>query len=229
MAEQEDLKNILNKATQPLQVSEAKAALDNNAIILDSRNPDVFTAGFIPGSINIGLDGRFTDWAGSLLPTTDTLILVTEEGKESETAERLIKTGFTNFAGYVKGGVEAWRNAGEEVDLIIDIEADELAMDLPFDENIVVLDVRSMTEYAEGHIKDAWNVPLNELTDIVNVANIEETQNVYIHCGSGYRSVIAASLLKRQGLHNLRNVVGGWDAIKEQKGIETEKESSALN
>ena len=102
-------------------------------------------------------------------------------------------------------------------------------MDLPFDENILVLDVRRPTEFADGHIKDAMNVPLDELTDVVNIANIEEEQNVYIHCAGGYRSVIAASLLKRQGMHNLRNVLGGWSKIKEQKNIETKKESSVLN
>jgi hydroxyacylglutathione hydrolase len=113
--------------------------------------------------------------------------------------------------------------------LIIDVEADELAMDIPFDENLVVLDVRKPAEFADGHVKEARNIPLDELTDPAAMAEIEEEQNVYVHCAGGYRSVIAASLLKRQGIHNLRNVVGGWARIKEQKNIETVKEKSVLN
>ena len=119
--------------------------------------------------------------------------------------------------------------AGEEIDMIIDIEADELAMDIPFDNNLVVLDVRKPAEFAEGHVKDALNIPLHELIDPVNIASLEEDQNVYVHCQGGYRSVIATSLLKRQGIHNIRNVLGGWNSIKEQKKIETQKEKSVLN
>jgi rhodanese-related sulfurtransferase len=102
-------------------------------------------------------------------------------------------------------------------------------MDIPFDKNLVVLDVRRETEFADGHVKDAINIPLQDLTDPGNMANLEESYNIYVHCGGGYRSVIAASLLKRQGIHNLRNVTGGWGKIKDQKGIETVKEKSILN
>lgn len=127
------------------------------------------------------------------------------------------------------GGIEAWKSAGEGLDMIIEIEADELAMDLPFDPNIVVLDVRRHTEFGEGHVKNATNLPLNEMTDPASMSHLEETQNIYVHCASGYRSVIAASLLKRQGIHNLRNIAGGWAKIKEEKKIEIEKEKSVLN
>ncbi len=113
--------------------------------------------------------------------------------------------------------------------MIIDVEPDELAMDLPFDERLVVLDVRQPAEFAEGHVKNARNLPLNELTDPGSMADLEEDQNLYVHCAGGYRSVIAASLMKRQGIHNLRNIVGGWNKIKEEKKIETEKEKSVLN
>ena len=113
--------------------------------------------------------------------------------------------------------------------MIIDVEADELAMDIPFDDNLVVVDVRKENEFAEGHVKDAINLPLNDMTDVAQIAQFEENQNIYIHCASGYRSLIAASILKKQGYHNLRNVLGGWDAIKEQKNIKTEKEASVLN
>jgi hydroxyacylglutathione hydrolase len=131
--------------------------------------------------------------------------------------------------GYLDGGFIAWRNAGEPIDMIINIDADELAMDIPFDEHLVIIDVRRETEFADGHIKNAFNIPLNEMNDAARVATLEEHQNLYVHCGGGYRSVIAASLLKRQGIHNLRNVRGGWNKIKEQSSIETEKEKSVLN
>jgi rhodanese-related sulfurtransferase len=131
--------------------------------------------------------------------------------------------------GYLDGSFPAWRQAGEPIDMIIYIEPDELAMDIPFDENLVVLDVRRETEFADGHVKDAINLPLQEMTDPGNLALIEERHNLYVHCGGGYRSIIAASLLKRQGFHNLRNVSGGWSKIKDQKGIETVKDKSLLN
>lgn len=157
------------------------------------------------------------------------MVLVTERGKEKETIIRLARVGFSNVIGYADGGFETWKASGEEIDMIINVEADELAMDIPFDENLVVLDVRKPAEFAEGHVKDAVNIPLEQMLDPANLASLEEEQNIYVHCQSGYRSVIASSLLKRQGIHNLRNVSGGWNKIKEQKNIETEKESSVLN
>jgi rhodanese-related sulfurtransferase len=113
--------------------------------------------------------------------------------------------------------------------MIIDVEADELAMDIPHDPNLVVVDVRRETEFADGHIVNAQNLPLNEMNDVLNLSHFEDTQNLYIHCAGGYRSVIAASLLKREGTHNLRNVLGGWGKIKEQTNIKTQKEASVLN
>ncbi len=113
--------------------------------------------------------------------------------------------------------------------LLIDVEPDELMMDIPFDPNLVVVDVRKPVEFAEGHLPNAINIPLNEMTDPGSMANIEDHHNLYIHCASGYRSIIAASLLKRQGIHNLRNIAGGWNKIKEQEKVEIVKEASLLN
>ena len=225
----ESLAEVLEKGLKPLSIAEAKKEMERDTIFLDSRQPAEFTKGFIPGTINIGLEGRFAEWAGNMLSFEKPILLVTEKGREKETLIRLARVGFNNVAGYLAGGFDAWKEAGEEIDLIIEVEADELAMDLPFDENLIVLDVRKPVEYAEGHVKDAVNLPLSELNDPLTMAAIEEDQNVYIHCGSGYRSVIAISLFKRQGIHNVRNVVGGWDAIKKQKNIPVEKDSSVLN
>jgi rhodanese-related sulfurtransferase len=203
--------------------------MNNSSIILDTRPSDVFTDGFIPGSIFIGLEGRFAEWAGSILSFTKPLLLVTEQGKEEESVIRLARVGFSNIEGYLEGGFSTWVNAGETVDMIINIETDELAMDLPFDPNLQVVDVRRETEFAEGHIKGAINLPLIDMTDVTLIAALEENKNLYVHCAGGYRSVIASSLLKKEGLHNIRNVAGGWESIKEEKKIITEKNVSILN
>ncbi|MGZ3940422.1 MAG: rhodanese-like domain-containing protein, partial [Flavisolibacter sp.] len=208
---------------------EVKKAIENEELILDTRSEESFTNGFIPTSIFIGLEGRFAEWAGSLLPFDQPMIIVTEVGKEREAIVRLARVGFSNVIGYVDGGFEAWKNAGEEIDIVINVEADELAMDIPFDEKLVVVDVRKPTEFAEGHVKNAVSLPLNEMADPVHLSGFDEDQNLYVHCQGGYRSVIATSLLKRQGIHNIRNVVGGYKKISEQKTIKTEKEKSVLN
>jgi rhodanese-related sulfurtransferase len=157
------------------------------------------------------------------------LVLLTEIGKEKETIVRLARVGFDKVKGYLESGYEAWVHAGENIDMIIDIEADEMMMDIPHDKNLVIADVRRNTEFADGHLKNAINLPLNELTDPAMMASLEEDQNIYVHCAGGYRSVIASSLLKRQGIHNIRNVLGGWGKIKEQEKAEIVKETSVLN
>lgn len=225
----ESLDKVLDKSLKPLSIEEVKKAIEDDVLILDTRNENVFTDGFIPGSISIGLEGRFAEWAGSLLSFDQPMLIVTELDKEKEAIIRLARVGFSNVVGYVAGGFEAWKSAGEEIDLIINVEADELAMDIPFDENLVVLDVRKPTEFAEGHVKNAVSLPLNEMMNPLNLSDLDEQQNIYVHCQGGYRSIIASSLLKRQGFHNIRNIVGGYNKIIEQKKIQTEKESSVLN
>lgn len=227
----ESLNSVLEKGLQALDIPAFKLAIKQaNTFILDTRHATLFTQGFIPGSISIGLEGRFAEWAGSLLPFDQHIVLVTEPGKEKESIIRLTRVGFDKIIGYLDGGYDAWVNAGERIDMIVDVEADELAMDLPFDENLVVVDVRKETEFGNGHVKDAVNIPLNEMMDPGSMANLEEHQNIYVHCAGGYRSVIAASLIKRQGIHNLRNVLGGWNKIKEQGDkIPTETSAEVLN
>ncbi|MEP7236880.1 MAG: MBL fold metallo-hydrolase [Ferruginibacter sp.] len=225
----ESLDIIKQKALTPLSIAEFKKLQEEDVLVLDTRHASVFTNGFVPGSIFIGLEGRFAEWAGSLLSFNKPMVLVTEPGKEEESVIRLSRVGFDKIQGYLDGGFEGWKAAGETVDLIIDVEADELAMDMPHDPNLVVVDVRRETEFADGHIVDAQNLPLNEMNDVLNLSHFDDNQNLYIHCAGGYRSVIAASLLKREGTHNIRNVLGGWGKIKEQKDIKTQKEASVLN
>ena len=220
---------VLERSLQPLSPDAFKAANVGDTLILDTRPAPEFAQGFVPGSVFIGLEGRFAEWAGSLLSFSTPMLLVTELGKEKETILRLARVGFDKVKGYLEGGYEAWLKAGEPIDMIIEVEPDELMMDIPHDENLVVLDVRKETEFADGHLKQAVNLPLNELTDPGSMANLEDTQNLYVHCAGGYRSVIAASLLKRQGIHNLRNGLGGWNRIKEEERAEIVKDKSVLN
>lgn len=220
---------VKKNGTAMLDIASFKKAVSEGAWIIDTRNATIFTNGFIPGSISIGLEGRFAEWAGSLLPFDKQFVLVADQGKEEESVIRLARVGFDKMMGCLAGGFESWQQAGEPVDMIIDVESDELMMDLPHDNNLLVVDVRKETEFGEGHLEDAMNLPLHEMNDIAQLAQFEDRQNLYIHCAGGYRSVIAASLLKRQGLNNLRNVLGGWNKIKTEKKAVIVKESAMLN
>jgi hydroxyacylglutathione hydrolase len=225
----DSLDKVLAKSMRPLTVAEFKKLTTEDIIILDARNAEEFMEGFIPGSVGIGLDGRFAEWAGNLLSFDKPMLLVTEPGKEKESIIRLARVGLDKVQGYLEGSYDAWKKNGEEMDMIVNVEADELIMDMPFDKNIMILDVRRPSEFAEGHLERAINLPLGDMADPGNLAHIEDYHNLYIHCGGGYRSVTAASLLKRHGLHNLRNVSGGWNKIKQLEAVEIVKEKGVLN
>lgn len=225
----DSLDQVIEKSLNPLTVEDFKKKINDETIVLDTRNATTFTSGFIPGSISIGLEGRFAEWAGSLIPFDKPILLVTEPGREQESIIRLARVGLDNVIGYLDGGFEAWAKAGGSIDMIIDVEPDELMMDLQFDENLEIIDVRKPTEFAEGHLPDATNMPLGEMKDPGIMAVIDDQKNLYVHCSAGYRSVIASSLLKRQGFHNLRNVAGGWNQIKKLEKVEIIKEKSILN
>ena len=225
-----ELASIIKKGMTALDVPAFKTiAEQENTIIVDTRPASQFANGFIPGSVFIGLEGRFAEWAGGLLPFDQSLLLVTEPGQEHETIIRLARVGFSEIAGHLQGGFESWLQAGEKTDLVIDVDADELAMDIPYDDKMVIVDVRKEIEFGDGHVKDAINLPLSDLTDPAAIAVIEDNMNAYVHCAGGYRSLIAISLMKRQGIHNVRNVTGGYAAIKDQGSIKIEKEESVLN
>ena len=226
----DSLEEILKKGLTPLSVEAFKNRMkEEDVTVLDTRRANVFTKGFIPGSVSIGLEGRFAEWAGVILSFEKPILLIAEKGLEKEAVIRLARVGFSSIEGFLEGGYDAWQKAGEKIDMVIDVEPDELAMDIPFDDNLVVVDVRRETEFGNGHITNAVNIPLDELTDPANLANFEDNQNIYIHCGTGYRSVIASSLFKKQGIHNIRNVAGGYEKIKELEKIQISKENSVLN
>ena len=220
---------VKTRGLQPLSIEQFKQLVKEDAVILDTRPATEFTENFIPGSLFIGLEGRFAEWAGSLLPFDKKIILITPTGKEEETVIRLSRVGFDKMNGVLSGGFEAWRNAGEKTDMIIDVEPDELMMDIPHDPNLVIVDVRKAVEHADGHLKGSVNLPLSDMTDVALLAQFEEDENLYVHCGGGYRSVIALSILKREGINNVRNILGGWAKIKEEEKAVIEKDTSVLN
>ena len=220
---------VKKKGLEPLTIEGFKQLTKEDAIILDTRPASEFTAGFIPGSLFIGLEGRFAEWAGSLLPFDKKIILITPPGKEEETVIRLARVGFDKMSGVLNGGFNAWRDAGEKTDMIIDVEPDELMMDIPHDPNLTIVDVRREVEHADGHLKGSVNLPLSDMTDVALLAQFEEDENLYVHCAGGYRSVIALSILKKEGFNNVRNVLGGWAKIKDEEKAVIEKDASILN
>ena len=189
------------------------AAEETDAIVIDTRDPQLFAKAFIPNSVNIGIDGNFATWVGTLI--TDIkhkILLVTEEGREEEAITRLARVGYDFCIGYLEGGFNAWQNAGKQVDCIKSVTANELA-DKMAQNNIHIIDVRKKSEYDSEHILEAVNAPLDFMNDSMTKVNKNET--AYIHCAGGYRSMIFISILKARGFNNLTDVKGGFKAIKE--------------
>lgn len=210
----ESIDEVLNKGTQALTPEAFEAAAnETDALLLDTRNAQVFAKGFIPNAINIGIDGSFAPWVGALIPDIkQTILLITDEGREEEVVTRLARVGYDNAIGYLKGGFEAWKNAGNEVDYIESISVDELASRKTQDSTISILDVRKQSEHFSEHIIDAANIPLDYINQ--HLADIDKEKTYYVHCAGGYRSMIFTSILKARGYENLIDVQGGFDAIK---------------
>ncbi|MEO6949744.1 MAG: rhodanese-like domain-containing protein [Ginsengibacter sp.] len=206
-----------------LKIDEFKQNITDGSVVIDTRDAVEFTQGFVTGAIFIGLEGNFEEWAAALLPREKSIILIAPVGKEEVAEKKLFQIGFLKIEGFLQGGFDTWLKAGERVDMVIDIEPDELGMDLPFDNHIVVVDVRSFDEYSKSHVKDSMNLPLGEMNDVAQIADLEENQNLYIYSESGYRSVIAASLLKREGYYSVRNILGGFGNIQHEKSIPLQK------
>ena len=213
----EDFEEVLKRGTQEFSAEQfEEQAKNTNAIILDVRNQADFAKGHIPGSIFIGIDGGFAPWVGALIgDVKQPLLLVTPEGREQETITRLSRVGFDQTLGTLKGGFVTWKNSDKEIDSIHSVTAEE------FKENSTdsspIFDVRKPGEYTSEHLPKAKNTSL----DFINqyLSEFPEQENFYIHCAGGYRSMIAASILKSRGIHNLIDVKGGFGAIK-QTGME---------
>lgn len=192
-------------------------ANQEGALILDTRGAGEFHKGFIPNSINIGLKGGFAPWVGAMIvDVKQPILLVVEEGTEEEAITRLSRVGFDNVLGYLKGGFEAWKKEGKEVDTINRISAEEFAKN--YKDGDVVIDVRNIGEYKAEHIDGAYSRPLG---DIADWAGKLDGEHFYLHCAGGYRSMIAASILNSRGIRNYTEVDGGFGAIKKQENIST--------
>ena len=210
----ENVNTVINKGMTALSPKEFETAAESSgALILDTRNPEVFYKGFVPQSVNIGINGDFAPWAGTLIADVkQPLLLVTEEGKEEETVTRLARVGFDNVLGHLKGGFSAWKESGNEIDTVNRITAEEFASKFKQGESVVV-DVRKETEYGAEHVEDAYSKPLAFLNDWVKDINPEE--HFFMHCAGGYRSMIASSILQARGYRNFTEVDGGFKAIAE--------------
>lgn len=211
----EDIDEVLERGTKALSPEAFEtAANEAGAIVLDVRHQDDFIKGHIPRSIFIGLNGDFAPWVGALIAdTTQPILLIIPEGKEEETVTRLSRVGFDKTLGYLDGGFEAWKKAGKEFDTITSVSADMAKKNLENNE-IPVFDVRKESEYKSEHVLNAKNTPLDFLND--HMAEFPNKGTFYVHCAGGYRSVIAASILKSRGIHNLVDIAGGFGALKKE-------------
>ena len=210
----EDIDVVLKRGTQELSPDDFEAAAnETEAIILDVRHQDDFVKGHIPRSIFIGLDGSFAPWVGALIADVkQPILLVTPKGREEEAVTRLSRVGFDNTQGYLKGGFEAWKKAAKEYDKITSITAKAFKDKLE-KEKFPVFDVRKESEYLSEHVSNANITPLDTLNN--HLSEFPSEGNFYIHCAGGYRSVIASSILKSRGIHNMIDIKGGFKAIKE--------------
>ena len=208
----EDFDKVFNQGMKALSVEEFEMVVEGTgALILDTRDNVDFYKGFVPQSINIGINGDFAPWVGTLIADVkQPIVLVTDFGTEEESVTRLSRVGFDNILGHLKGGVDAWKNAGKEVDTVKRITPELFANDVEIGESKVV-DVRKESEYAAEHVEDAYSKPLAYINDWVKDINPEE--HFYLHCAGGYRSMMAASILQARGYRNFTEIEGGFNAI----------------
>lgn len=208
----DSFEKVLNNGMRALTTDEFKtAAEETGALILDSRNDKIFAKGFVPQSVNIGLGGDFAPWVGALIADVkQPLLLVTDAGKEEETVTRLSRVGFDHILGHLKGGFDAWKNAGLETDTVKRISPEEFASKVKPGTDMII-DVRKETEYAAEHIEDAYSKPLAYINNWIKDINPKE--HFFMHCAGGYRSMIAASILQARGYRNFTEIESGFNAI----------------
>lgn len=196
-------------ALSPQEFEQLVEATD--ALMLDTRTPADYALGHIPQSINIGIKGDFAPWVGAVLgDVKQQLMLITDEGAEEEVVTRLARVGFDQVLGYLKGGISAWKDAGKQTDTVKRITASQFEHEFKLHESMVI-DVRRETEYAASHVDEAYSKPLAYINEWVG--NIDPKKHFYLHCAGGYRSMIAASILKARGFHHFSEIDGGFNAI----------------
>ncbi len=210
----DSIDQVLERGQQALSPDAFEtAANETGAIILDTRAPQTFAKEFVPNSINIGIDGGFAPWVGTLIPDIkQEILLVTDEGREEEVVTRLARVGYDFTIGYLKGGIKAWKDSGKEIDSIESISAADAAKRAASGEGEII-DVRKNSEYLSEHIENVENAPLDYINDSMTKLNKDKTY--FIHCAGGYRSMIFTSILRARGYDNLIDINGGFKAIKE--------------
>ena len=209
----ESIDDVLERGDQALSAEAFEAKANNTgALILDTRKPEDFSKGFIPNSINIGIQGGFAPWVGALIPDLkQNLLIVTEPGMEEEVVTRLARVGYDHTIGFLNGGFETWVQAGKEVDSVENVSANAFEK-VYHEESPEVIDVRKPAEFEAGHIDGAKNLPLDYINDLM--AEFPKNKTLYIHCAGGYRSMIAASILKSRGIDHVINIEGGFGAVE---------------
>lgn len=212
---------ILDRGTRGLSLEEFDSEFNSgDALILDTRESDNFIRGFIPGSLNISLNGSFAVWAGTLIKDINQkILLICEPGKETETVTRLARVGYDNTAGYLSGGMDTWVKAGRRIDTIKTVSVKDLLELKDTGNKLNFVDVRKKSEYDSEHIIDALNAPLDYINN--SIKKLDKEMTYYVHCESGYRSVIFASILKSKGYDNLVNISGGFIEIKSSGKFDT--------
>jgi len=207
----ESLDKVMEKGLRPLSPDAFEAAAnETEALVLDTRHQKTFIHGFVPQSIFIGIDGSFAMWVGALiLDINQPILIIADPGREEEVVTRLSRVGYDNSIGFLEGGFDAWKSAGKDVDTLDQVTAEELKGI----EGATIVDVRKQGEYLSEHVVDAVNVELDYFND--QMASVPQEGTFYVHCAGGYRSVIAASILKARGYHKMVDVAGGFKAIKE--------------
>jgi len=206
----ENIEEVMKENIKPLDLGDFVSEMNDGAVVIDTRHKDDFEKGFIPGSINIGLDGMFAIWVGTLIRVETPLLIVTDNSREEEAISRLARVGYENVQGYLNNGIRTWASSGKHMETIKSIGPQEFANGIG--NNINVLDVRRTAEFELGHIEGAINIPLGDLPRKTETLNKEETY--FIHCKTGYRSMAAASILAGKGFSNLVNVLEGIEGIE---------------
>lgn len=222
----DNIDDVLERGCQPLSPEAFEAAAnETGALILDTRDPEVFAKGFIPNSINIGIDGTFAPWVGALIPDVkQQILIVADDRREKEVVIRLARVGYDYSIGYLDGGIIAWEKAGKEIDTITSMDANDVAEAIRKNPRGTILDVRKTNEYDAEHIKGAENVPLDFVNE--NMSALDKDKTYYVHCAGGYRSMVFSSILKARGYDNLVNVNGGFSELKKIDSIQVEQNTS---
>lgn len=208
----DNISEVMKRGLRSLKPDEFEATANElDVLMLDTRNADVFRKGFVPNSINIGLDGQFAPWVGALIPDVkQQILLITEPGKEEETVMRLARVGYDFVVGYLDGGIEAWKKSSRELDSIDRINAEEFESKVNLSEDLIV-DVRKPGEFEAEHLENAISIPLDFINE--QLSSFPKNKHFYMHCAGGYRSMIAASILKARGWNNFTEIAGGFNAI----------------